>query len=51
MWNPFYKRKSKTLEVFFRYPVERDLYKEEIKIEIKGFLRASANFENFSSLL
>jgi len=51
MWNPFFEGKSKTLEVFIRSPIERDLYTEMIKIEIIGFLRTSANFLTFSDLL
>ena len=51
MWNPFFDGKARSLEVFIRRKVERQLYSETVKIEIVGFLRTSANFSQFSSLL
>ena len=51
MFNPFFNAKNRTLEVFLRHKVERDLYGETLRIEIKGILRTSSNYENFSALL
>ena len=51
MFNPFFDAKKRTLEVFLRKPIERDLYDEVIRVEILGFLRTGMNFQNFPSLL
>ena len=50
-WNPVYNNDFKTIEVYLISKFEHDFYGENLEVNIDGFIRAEALFEDFDSLI
>ncbi|XP_050510620.1 riboflavin kinase [Diabrotica virgifera virgifera] len=50
-WNPFYKNKTKSMEVHVLHEFDSDFYGKEIRIVILGYLRQEKNFNSLESLI
>lgn len=52
-WNPVYDNPEKTIEVYImhEFGADNDFYGEELKVDIKSFLRAEALFPSFDDLI
>ncbi|CAG9838452.1 unnamed protein product [Diabrotica balteata] len=50
-WNPFYKNKTKSMEVHVLHEFDSDFYGKEIRIVILGYLRQEKNFNSLEALI
>ncbi|KAG5313095.1 RIFK kinase, partial [Pseudoatta argentina] len=50
-WNPYYKNEKKSMEVHLLHKFQRDLYGEELKIIIGGYIRPEKDFSSLDELV
>ncbi|EGI68145.1 Riboflavin kinase [Acromyrmex echinatior] len=50
-WNPYYKNEKKSMEVHLLHKFQRDLYGEELKIIISGYIRPEKDFSSLDELV
>lgn len=50
-WNPYYKNERKSMETHIMHKFDGDLYDNELKIGIVGYLRPEKNFETLEALI
>ncbi|XP_018337145.1 PREDICTED: riboflavin kinase [Trachymyrmex septentrionalis] len=50
-WNPYYKNEKKSMEVHLLHKFQRDLYGEELKIIICGYIRPEKDFSSLDELI
>ncbi|XP_014474602.1 PREDICTED: riboflavin kinase [Dinoponera quadriceps] len=50
-WNPYYKNEKKSLEVHLLHKSQGDLYGEELKMIIVGYIRPEKDFSSVEELI
>ncbi|XP_011882808.1 PREDICTED: riboflavin kinase [Vollenhovia emeryi] len=50
-WNPYYKNKTKSMEVHLLHEFEDDFYGEELKVIISGYIRPEKDFSSLDELI
>ncbi|XP_021722820.1 bifunctional riboflavin kinase/FMN phosphatase-like isoform X1 [Chenopodium quinoa] len=50
-WNPYFNNPEKTIEPWLLHEFEDDLYGEELRLVVVGYIRPEANFPSLESLV
>ncbi|EFN83892.1 riboflavin kinase [Harpegnathos saltator] len=50
-WNPYYKNEKKSVEVHLLHKFQDDLYGEELKVIIAGYIRPEKDFSSEEELI
>lgn len=50
-WNPFYGNTKKSMETHIMHKFDGDLYDQELRVAILGYIRGEKNFPNLEALI